>query len=336
MFELLKSIFGGDEKRGGYPEALVAEAIERAVDGTDPRLRALPGYRKRLRDPVLRAVDHVVDMVDSLPPPLSVAQEAYGDSALLRALFSSPRQMFEVFGSDAVLAAFRKAAPSTTVPVTALLLVEREEKQVLGMEMAGERVQRDVAQVAVDFRGPRLVGPAGTENETRRQLKCRAFDHLLSLALTRISDVGDRKAGLDRQRALLRARLGALGQAGWGFEGTAGESGDPGTLQRELESVDGQLAALGGAGNILQGHMEIVADVLTNAATQFWVENTELWLDRMNIRRQAGDGSGRSIRLQEIHNVRGRRLVARLLSIALHDVPLPEDPVKAAERYLGA
>ncbi len=39
MLKLLQSIFGST-KQGSYPESLVREAIERAVDGTDPWLRA--------------------------------------------------------------------------------------------------------------------------------------------------------------------------------------------------------------------------------------------------------------------------------------------------------
>lgn len=38
MLKLLQSIFG-TEKQGKYPESLVKEAVERAVDATDPALR---------------------------------------------------------------------------------------------------------------------------------------------------------------------------------------------------------------------------------------------------------------------------------------------------------
>ena len=43
MLKLFQSIFGSNEKRGQHPESLIEMAIERAVDGTYPRLRALPG-----------------------------------------------------------------------------------------------------------------------------------------------------------------------------------------------------------------------------------------------------------------------------------------------------
>ena len=71
MFKLFQSLFSAERTAvGAWPEELVQEAIERAVDGTDPRLRAISGYRKRLREPVIRAIDHVVRVVNELPAPI--------------------------------------------------------------------------------------------------------------------------------------------------------------------------------------------------------------------------------------------------------------------------
>ena len=39
MLKLFQSIFGSNEKPGQHPESLIEMAIERAVDGTYPRLR---------------------------------------------------------------------------------------------------------------------------------------------------------------------------------------------------------------------------------------------------------------------------------------------------------
>ena len=43
------------------------EAIERAVDGTDPRVRIQSGYAKALQQPVRHAVEYVIELIDSLP-----------------------------------------------------------------------------------------------------------------------------------------------------------------------------------------------------------------------------------------------------------------------------
>ena len=53
---LLRTVFGGAASSTDDDWAPVIEAaIEKAVDGTDPRLRAVHRYKDRLREPVRRA-----------------------------------------------------------------------------------------------------------------------------------------------------------------------------------------------------------------------------------------------------------------------------------------
>lgn len=334
MMKLFQSLFGGDEGQGRYPEALVDMAIERAVDGTDPRIRALPGYRKRLRAPVIQAADHVIALVDSLPAPIPATSRDFSVDPRLSALFASGDHMREVFAGDSALGEFRDRHPGGE-RVTALLLAERVEKNVLGMELDGEMLKREVAQVAINFRSHRLVDPDPSEAETRRQLKRRAFDHLLSLALLRITEVQGERAVLNRQRDLLRRKLSALQHGGWSFDAAAGERPDPDGLQAELDDIQGQLAALGVDDHALSAHLDITAGLLAEAERHFWGEECVLRLDRMNIVRDPQDASAREIRFQELHNARGRRLVMLLITVDPAELPQRVDAVTAAERYLA-
>lgn len=334
MLQLFQSIFGRGEECSRYPETLVKAAIERVVDGTDPRLRALPGYGKQLRIPVHRAIDRVVALVDRLPAPLPADRKAFASDGPLSALFASADHMEEVFTNDANLRAFREGPQGRAEQVTALLVMERVERRILGIDMVGDLLRREVAQVAVNFSAPRLVDPSASEEETRRQLKRRAFDHLLSLALLRITEVKGERADLSRQRALLHRKLGLLEHGNWDFGGTPEDRPDPLALQAELAEIEGQLAALGADVSVLQGHLEIAINVLTNAQQQLWGGQIELRLDRMNVQRDAQDMSARSIRLLEFQDIRGRRKVIQLLSIPLTELPQREDFFTAAQRYL--
>jgi hypothetical protein len=334
MLKLFQSIFSGGREQGRYPESLVEAAIERAVDGTDPRLRALPGYRRRLRAPVIHAIDHVIAMVDSLPDPLAADTAGYGNDARLGTLFASAKRMLEVFGHDPELSEFRKANPGEDRRITALLLAERLEKNVMGMELSGDVLRRDVAQVAISFRGHRLADPAASEAETRRQLKRRGFDHLLSLALMRISDVQGERAGLGRQRDLLRRKYRDLERGGWNFDEAGPEAVDHARLQADLEEVEAQLATLGVDQHALNAHLEIAAGVLADAEQHLWSENIDLCLDRMNIVSDTQNASARSVSFQELHNTRGNRVVMLLLAISPGELPRKEDFFSAAERYL--
>ncbi|NEX22469.1 hypothetical protein G3480_19520 [Thiorhodococcus mannitoliphagus] len=332
---LFQSIFGGGETPGRYPESLIDLATERAVDGTDARLRLLSGYRKRLRQPVIHAIDQVVALVDAIPAPLTAGARDHGSEPRLAAVFSSAGDMLDLLGRDTALLDFLASPEGRgTEQVTALLLAERVERQILGMDLVGDQVRRDVPQVAVSFTAHRLLDPTASETEARRQLKRRAFDHLLTLALTRIVEVRVERADLTRQRDLLRRKLSALERGGWSFEPTQADHPDPAALQAEVETLTAQLSALGTDQAVLHAHLRIVTDLLSEAERQLWAEPITLYLDPMNIQREARDPAARPIQLWELRNARGRRAVMLPLCIAPTELPAREDWVTAAQRYL--
>jgi hypothetical protein len=333
--KLFQSIFGrGQETRGRYPESLIEAAIERAVEGTDPRLRVLPGYRKRLRGAVLHAADHVIALVEAIPAPLPAGRGGHGADPRLAAVFASAADMLALFARDRALTERLSGPDRGAAQMTALLLAERVERNVLGMDLAGESVRRDVAQVAVSFIAHRLLDPRASEEESRRQLKRRAFDHLLTLALTEITERRVERADLSRQRDLLRSKLAALKRGGWTFEETAADRPDEATLVAELDGITGQLSTLGADDAVLAGHLDLVAGVLETAERRLWLEEVGLYLDSMNIQRDPGDPSARHIVLKELRNARGQRAVMLPVSIAPSELPEREDLVAAAQRYL--
>ncbi|CRI67173.1 conserved hypothetical protein [Thiocapsa sp. KS1] len=332
---LFQSIFRGNESRGRYPESLIEAAIERAVDGTDARLRLLPGYRKRLRVPVIHAIDQVVALVEAIPAPLAAGRREHGEDPRLAAVFSSAADMLRIFGRDPALTAFLATPEGAAAErVTCLLLAERVERNILGMDLVGDQVRRDVPQVAVSFTGHRLLDPRAAEAEMRRALERRAFDHLLALALSRIAEVRVEREDLMRQRDLLHRKRASLERGGWTFDAAQGAPPDPAALMADLEGITAQLAVLGADDGLLRAHLGIVADSLAEAERQFWADDLDLSLDAMNIRRDAGEPSARRIVLKELHNARGWRLVMLPLMITPGEIPPREDFVAAAERYL--
>jgi hypothetical protein len=334
MLDLFQSIFRGGEKQGLYPESLIEAAIERAVDGTDPRLRALPGYRKNLRPSILNAISHVVALVDGISAHSPAGRGDYSADPRLKALFASVDRMLEVFGNDASLRDFLSGPGKGAERVYTLLLAERVEKNILGMELAGDLLRRDVQQVSVSFRNHRLVEPSAGEEGTRRLLKKRAFDHLLTLALTRIAELKSTQADLVQQRDLLGRKLNALKQGGWSFDLVESARPAPETLVAELQDIETELSKLGADAGALQGRMDVVVDVLGHAEQQLWAEELILHLDNMNIRRDEKDSSAHRIALQELHNARGARLALLLVSLNPGELPQRESMISVASRYL--
>ncbi|HYN77632.1 MAG TPA: hypothetical protein VES73_07555 [Lamprocystis sp. (in: g-proteobacteria)] len=333
--KLFQSFFGGGESRGRYPESLIEEAIERAVAATDPRLRVLPGYRRTLRPSAIHAIDQVIGLVDDLPAYLTAGHREYSDDPRLAAVFAGARDMLDIFSRSPALTEFLAAPEGAgTERVTALLVAERVEKRILGVDLVGDRVQHDVSQVAVSFSGHRLLDPQVDETQTRRQLERRAFDHLLTLALGQIAELREERADLARQRDLLRRKLEALERGSWTFNASPGKPIAMGDLNLELAAVEQQLGAVGPDTGALAAHLDIVAGVLGEAERHLWADETALYLDAMNLQRDPQDPSARRMTLHELHNSRGVRVVMLPLSLAPADLPPREDLVTAAERYL--
>ncbi|WP_240905631.1 hypothetical protein [Thiorhodococcus mannitoliphagus] len=330
-----RSLFhdGGDAP-GRYPKSQIEAAIERAVDGTDSRLRLLSGYRKRLLEPVVTALDHAVALVDELPEPLIAARERYHEEPKLSAVFASAEFMLEQFGRDRVLRNFLAGPGRYATQVTTLLRAERIEKHVLGRDLVDGQMRRDVPQVAVNFAGHHLVDPSADELETRRLLKQRAFDQVVTLALARIASAQVERVDLARQRDLLRRKLDALERGDLSFQPPQAGFHDRRSLVAELERITHQLHRLGTEDKVLQVHLEMVAEVLMDAGRQLWSRDISLHLDAMNIERHPRDPSGHRIILRELHTAQGRPAILLLLKLTPSDLPPPEDFLTAAERYL--
>lgn len=320
MLRLLHSIFGG-ERQGQYPESLVKEAIERAVDGTDPWLRGVSGYRRKLRPAVVAAIDHVVTLVDSLPPPVPLSPARYGDDRLMKSFFISANDMKRVLAADRSLADFRKESAGVSFPVVALLAMERQEKVTFGAALSGEIIIRDTPMVTVSFEKHRFLDPTGDEGETRRLLKRRAFDHLLGLALTQLGDMKSERRELERRRELQRAKLNLLEREGWGFDTAHTGSEGVDQVEEQLERIERQLRELGGDDRVLEAYLDVVVRVLGSPAEQLWPRPETIFIDRMGIRRQEAADDAPPLELNMLCNAAGRRQALLLVTLDSDELP---------------
>lgn len=316
MLRLFHSIFGAEKSAGDYPESLVREAIERAVEATDPWQRGLSGYRRKLRPAVVHAIDHVVALVDGMEEALELSGQRYDDDPQLRLFFISAEQLEGLLAADPALTAFRAEAGNSGRPAWALLVMECEQRQIFGFEQQGDIILRDVAQTTVSMSAHRLFDPAADPAETRRLLKRRAFDHLLTLALARISAIKEVREDLVEHRTLLQSKLNYLQRGDWGFGGHGRDVPAPvAELQKKLGEIEAQLAEVGGDDHYLEMNLALLSDVLAHAEQQLWVEPLMLIVDRMGIRRERAAADAPELVLQELHNKEGRRLVARLVRV---------------------
>jgi len=337
MLKLFQSFFErGPVVSGRYPESIVELAIDRAVDATDPLLRTLSGHKKALRPAVLTAVDHVVALIDELPPTVELSRRNYRTEGLLSASFASADRIGEVLGRDRGLAEFLAGKEGQGAEdIFALLTTQRIERKSLGMELQGEIVKREVAQTTLSFADHQVLDPSTSEEETRKKLRRRAFDHVLQIALDRITSERETRAELRVQRGLLRRKLEALEAGRWGFEGTAPETAvDAPALEAELAEIDAHISSLGTDAHTLNRHLDLLVEVLDAAGSQLYAERVTLIVDRMGVKRQRLEGNAFELTLNEIHSPRGHSLVTLPVRIPRDALPKPRDFLAEAQRYL--
>jgi hypothetical protein len=289
MFDFLHSIFRGGRTADGPDDRLVGLATERLIEGTEPRLRAASGCNRVLRKPVTRAVEHVIALVEALPEPVEISASSYAENSCLRALFVSVAHLQETLSYCQDMQQFlRNPPPLAAGTIHGLLTVQRSDKGVLGMALEGDVVKRDVAQVVVNFGDCRLVGLAADAAEMERELKKRAFDHLIQCALQALTSARETNERLTTRHRLLERKLAALDAAGLGVGGFATAQGtvadSPEALTANLAAIEAELAELPADTATLEGQLATIAETIDRPEQLLRLERTSLTLDPMGVR----------------------------------------------------
>lgn len=342
MLRFLSSLFTPTAAEDESPDRdLIDAAIERAVDGTDRRLRALGDYRRRLREPVERAVDHVIALVDAMPAPAEISAQSFGADPRIRAFFSSVDHLHGVLGKLKDVREYRRhCAEIPADEIFGLLVMQKEERTVLGMELEGDAVRKDVVQVAVSFSHHRYIAPASSEKGTRWELKKRAFDFLIERALERLAQETRKRVELEHQRCLLRRKLDALRAGNWGLGSALADNGHNGAdvdvMEAEIESIDAELGQFGTNSLGLDQSLDCIAGVLGRPKEWLDTRPVALRLDYRGIKlADSGPPAAGELQLTELFSATGARRIILPGRIPKGEIPDRPDVVKELSRYLG-
>jgi len=192
-------------------------------------------------------------------------------------------------------------------------VAQKTEKHGFGHAQVGDQVLSDMPRTTVGFDRHRLLEPAVGEQETRRLLMRRAFDHLLSIALAQITERKEERENLTSRKALLRSKLDIIRRGG-GFAQPSGAL-DQAQLQTRFEEIEVQLAELGCAGDTLSDNLAIVANVLAEAERHFWSEDNVLCLDKLYVLHDKPQPSAPATVFKELHNSEGLQVTVLMISI---------------------
>ncbi len=342
-FRFLQSIFSAAPSQPGkYDKELILAAIEWVVDGTDPRLRGVSHYRRKLWDPVERAVDFVVTFVNALPPVVAADRKSYTDDPRLRAMFASPDHLRGILSfSDGMRDYLREAPRPLPTELYAALGAARVEKNVLGMEMEGDIVRQDVAQTVVNFCDHRLVCLTDNERDTRRALMKLGFDYLTETALQRLTATRVQETQLEQeQQQLLQRKARLLRAAKGGLESltepVSQEPVDLAAIEQQLQDVEAELGQLRTDSATLESHMAQVAATLGEPGDYLRLEPVSLRLDHMNTIVPAGSSRIASeLAYNDIVLSKGRRLAALFIRFPSSELLPQPDIFKEGKRLLG-
>ncbi|MEN8179884.1 MAG: hypothetical protein ABFS39_14880 [Pseudomonadota bacterium] len=315
-------------------------AIDQVVDGTDPRLRAVSGYRKRLRPAVIKAVNNTLKLVDGLAPPIELSRKSFSREDCIRAVFSSPDHISDFLSRCQVLHNHLKKQTGVALDnIHALLLVLRNERNVLGLELDKDIIRRDVPQVSINFSNPRLISPMNSESASRRETNKQVFDFFIVLALKKLLAARNKQSKDHFQYEILAKKLKTLESANWSIEGLLNQEQehliDRKKLDKEFAELATELKESVTEPITLEHYLKVISETLIAAPDLLRRMNIKIKMDRMGKKLEDEVGpSVLNLELDELCSYDGRRLIALPVYIPFTEIPARPDFLTEASRYL--
>jgi len=190
--------------RRNQEKALLKE-IDRILSETKTKIPLIRNYRKKLEEPLARALEAVSAMIAQIPGPVELEPELWDKDPVLKAVFPGPDQFSQWLGSCKNLRdAFKR---TDAAELFGVLVADYKEKTFFGSGVNGEIVRRDVQRQAVFFEDPRVLVPAPEFELARKELRHRVLVTLLTHELNEIADLKSWKEELEKQQGLLEFKL---------------------------------------------------------------------------------------------------------------------------------
>ena len=266
-------------------DEVVAQAIDKAITLTNPRLKLLDSCEEALRRPVEKCIAYLRDTISALPSPVPVSEANWASEPVLRAFFASAPDLSAMLGRSRNLRTFFDKYGDVEQAFI-ILGMTYNERHAHALSLQGDVAQRDIAQTVIDFSVPRVRICGHTDPEVRRLLGIQSFEYLVAQAMTEISEVREGLRGLEDSRNLIRARLRLLQQQGPGL-GSLFDAGPESVEQQHLEAQllenERQMEKYGSTQSVLEFELECLRSVLANSEDYLRFENKQIRLNTLNV-----------------------------------------------------
>jgi len=268
--EVFRHLFGIDQK--DTPELL--PAIERAVSGVEPLLMQTSKYPDGYRKPVMTALEYAHSLALRVPGPVAINLDSYARNAYVHAIFPSMDFVSEAFRTSRAMQDYLREHPSVD-EVYALMGMRRREKTMMGMELSGQVIQRDVPQHVVYFTSHTIENPAPSEQQARNQMAWAFFDRLVGKVAKRVALRKQEMQAQLQEKDLLLARL------------HASDAETRPALEAELTKMLSRMQSTTRSLD-LHHYLDDFEAVLLNPAQHLRLNPAPMVLDSMGIRRDGG------------------------------------------------
>lgn len=315
----------------------------RRVLRLNPRLRYAHGHDERLRSALAHSLDYLSGLLADFPPPRSLSARNWASDPYIRAFFAKNDDVGCALSRSADLHHFFEQASGLN-EACAVLGMEMTERPTLGVSHEGGVTRTDVPQTTLSFGDHQLRICGSTMAALRDEMVGRLVDQMAVEALALIAQEGERRDMLERERALLAARLRILQRQGTGMRSVAGgdtqgDAGERARLGALMDENDRDLRGLGLLSETFDRQLEIFCEVFAQPARRIHVRKMRVRLNRMNVRVADDVPQDEAHTLElEMALVPGdppRERAVALVRVARADVPKPVDALAQAERLLG-
>lgn len=263
------------------------DAIERVVDGVEPKMRYYPGYKKILKHSVATSLAYINNLVDAIPAPLTINKRTLSTDPHAKCYFSTADNAQSIFSNSLELRDhFDTAENDNQNEAYALLCMEEIEKTIVGMELKDDIIQRDVMQTTLVFSDHKILSPATNEGDVRSGIKQCIFDGLITHALQKILELKQRINDQNIKLSKLNSRLKTRQSQGGGLSSLLASAGDAKLVnnsEQKTSEPEKQSQKIPASWDAPRHFLEIIKNTLSQPENFVRIEVKKFNVNKMGI-----------------------------------------------------
>jgi len=304
------------------------EVVDHVVGEISSRLRSVPGYVRKLAEPVSKAFRYIDQIAEDVPGPYLCCRSTFSENPQVNSFFISPKHLQEVFSQSAEIRQLFDENPFAE-ECWALLCLRREERHQLGMALVNGDLRKDVIQTAVSFTDHQLVSPGFDEASARCALKCCMFNGVLRFIRNKSIDARTRVSDMENRLRILHARMRSQKKRRDKLDAVNNLATEIRVLEKKLATEDLHLTTIG-------DQMDFVIHALSNPAHYLSAQRSSVRINRLAIKlEKSTEEPCFDLDLTEISIASHRPRVSALVRFPRNELLPKPDFVKQAGMFLG-